>query len=179
IGLLCRGSRKGLPHRLQPRAGANRWCATPRRASRGTEPRRLEKGSVARLKAMWQALPAPAAQQSDVLHAKATQMREFAKRIRSHTSMQFAAPRVKGLPAGSQPLLNWKLRQFNLHRREFDPQALRNDTDPAPTVPPVPRYPGLHEEAAPRWAALMARARADDKDLVVPPAERARYEASF
>ena len=85
----------------------------------------------------------------------------------------------EGLPAGSQPLLNWKLRQFNLHRREFDPQALRNDTDPEPEVPPVPRYPGLHEEAAPRWAALMARARADDKDLVVPAAERARYEASF
>ena len=93
--------------------------------------------------------------------------------------MQFAAPRVKGLPAGSQPLLNWKLRQFNLHRREFDPKALRTDTDPEPKVPPVPRYPGLHEEAAPRWAALMARARADDKDLVVPAAERARYEASF
>ena len=57
-------------------------------------------------------------------------MREFARRIRSHSSMQFAAPRVKGLPAGSQPLLNWKLRQFNLHRREFDPKALRTDTDP-------------------------------------------------
>jgi len=71
------------------------------------------------------------------------------------------------------------LRQFNLHRREFDPKALRNDTDPEPKVPPVPRYPGLHEEAAPRWAALMTRARADDKDLVVPAAERARYEASF
>jgi hypothetical protein len=144
-----------------------------------TEPGKPEVGPVATLKAMWQAFPAPTAHQPEVLHAKAIEMREFAKRIRSHTSMQFAAPRVKGLPAGSQPLLNWKLRQFNLHRREFDPQALRNDTDPEPKVPPAPRYPGLHEEAAPRWAALMARARADDKDLVVPAAERARYEASF
>src|SRR4029079_12564025 len=101
------------------------------------------------------------------------------KRIRSHTSMQFAAPIVKGLPAGSQPLLNWKLRQFNSHRREFDAKALRNDTDPEPVIPPAPRYPGLHRDAAPRWAALMARSRAGDTDLVVPAGERTRYEASF
>ena len=93
--------------------------------------------------------------------------------------MQFAAPVVKGLPPASQPLLNWKLRQFNTHRREFDPKSLRDDTEPAPPVPGKPRYPGLHQDAAPRWAALMAIARADDKDLVVPAAERARYEASF
>src|SRR4030095_4146509 len=144
-----------------------------------TEPGKPAVGPVTTLKAMWQAFPAPTPHQPAVLHAKAIEMREFVKRIRSHSSMQFAAPRVKGLPAGSQPLLNWKLRQFNLHRREFDPQALRNDTDPAAKVPPVPRCPRFHEEAAPRWAALMARARADDKDLVVPAAERARYEASF
>ena len=54
---------------------------------------------------------------------------------------------MAGLPAGSQPLLNWKLRQFNLHRREFDGRALRNDTDPEPTIPPPPRYPGLHQDA--------------------------------
>ena len=34
-------------------------------------------------------------------------------------------------------------------------------------------------EAAPRWAALSAKARADDPDLVVPAAERSRYEAAF
>src|SRR6185503_11462683 len=86
---------------------------------------------------------------------------------------------VRGLPAGSQPLLNWKLRNFNLHRNEFDRTALRNDTDPPPAVPTIPRYPGLHQEAAPRWAALTARARAGDLDLVVPAQERLRYETSF
>ena len=136
-------------------------------------------GPVATLRAMWRALPTPPASQPDRLRAQTTEMREFVTRIRSHTSMQFAAPQVKGLPPGSQPLLNWKLRQFNLHRREFDRAALRNDTDPVPAVPPPPRYPGLHQEAAPRWAALMARARAGDTDLVVPAAERGRYEASF
>jgi hypothetical protein len=45
--------------------------------------------------------------------------------------------------------------------------------------PPIPRYPGLHQEAAPRWAALSANARAGDPVLVVPAADRARYEVSF
>ena len=136
-------------------------------------------GPVGMLQAMWRALPAPRGNGVDQPGPKTIEMREFVRRIRLHTSRQFAAPRVKGLPPGSQPLLNWKLRQFNLHRREFDPRTLRNDTDPEPAIPPAPRYPGLHQEAAPRWAALMARARAGDTDLVVPAAERTRYEASF
>ena len=67
--------------------------------------------------------------------------------------MQFAAPIVKGLPAGSQPLLNWKLRQFNLHRREFDPKALRNDTDPTARRPrsrDIPDFTGKQRPDGPR-----------------------------
>jgi hypothetical protein len=146
-----------------------------------TEPGQPDVGPIATLQAMWRTLPAPAPgpDQIAAVRAASIEMREFVRRIRGQTSMQFAAPRVAGLPPGSQPLLNWKLRQFNLHRRKFDRTALRNDTDPEPAVPPPPRYPGLHQEAAPRWAALMARARAGSKDLIVPAAERARYEASF
>jgi mono/diheme cytochrome c family protein len=144
-----------------------------------TEPGKSEVGPTAKLQAMWSALPSPNAGQPDTVRAKCAEMRDFVIRIRSHTAMQFAAPVVRGLPAASQPLLNWKLRQFNLHRREFDPKALRNDTDPEPEAPEIPRYPGLHREAAPRWAALMAKARVGDSDLVVPAAERPRYEASF
>jgi hypothetical protein len=99
--------------------------------------------------------------------------------VRHDTAMQFAAPLVRGLPAGSQPLLNWKLQQFAAHRRESDPKALRNDSDPPMVAPPIPRYPGLHQEAAYRWAALVDRSRSTDKDLIVPAAERARYQASF
>ena len=93
--------------------------------------------------------------------------------------MQFTAPLVSGLPAGSQPLLNWKLKQFAEHHNDSDPNDLRNDTDPPPVAPEIPKYPGLHEESAFRWAALTDKARAGDDDLVVPAAERARYEASF
>jgi hypothetical protein len=128
---------------------------------------------------MWRALPAPGAGQPDVARVKCIEMRDFVVRIRKHTAMQFAAPMVEGLPAGSQPLLNWKMRQFAAHRRESDPRDLRNDDGPPPAVPDIPGYPGLHAESAPRWAALSARARADDPDLVVPAAARVRYEASF
>jgi hypothetical protein len=126
-------------------------------------------GPVLKLQKMFAATPAPDFQA----------MEDFAVRIRANTGMQYAAPKVKGLPPGSQPLLNWKLREFATHRRESDPAALRNDTDPPPVVPAIPKYAGLHQEAAPRWAALVAKARAADMDLVVPAAERKRYEAAF
>jgi Protein of unknown function (DUF1592)/Protein of unknown function (DUF1588)/Protein of unknown function (DUF1587)/Protein of unknown function (DUF1585)/Protein of unknown function (DUF1595) len=136
-------------------------------------------GPVLKLQKMFQALPPPAAAQTGGLNAKCTEMGNFVKKIRAHTAMQFAAPVVKGLPAQSEPLLNWKLKQFAEHRRDSDPKDLRNDTDPPPVVPVIPPYPDLHEEAAPRWAALSAKARADDTDLIVPHAQRAQYEAAF
>ena len=136
-------------------------------------------GPVLKLQKMWLALPAPNEHEPDVLHAKCVAMRDFVVKIRAHTAMQFAAPVVKGLPAASQPLLNWKLREFAEHRRDSDPHDLRNDNDPPEVVPDIPKYAGLHKEAAVRWAALSAKARAGDADLVVPAAERSRYEAAF
>ena len=128
---------------------------------------------------MWRALPAPGETQPDVLRAKCVEMRDFVVRIRKHTAMQFAAPVVKGLSAYSQPLINWKFRQFDSHRRDFDRNALRIESDPPPVVPEIPKYPGLGQESAVRAAALMQKARAGDPDLVVPAGERARYEAAF
>ena len=142
------------------------------------EAARQEVGPIATLQAMWRAVPPPGLS-PEWVRAKCIQMREFVIRIRNHTAMQYAAPVVKGLPAASQPLMNWKLRAFASHRRDSDPHALRNDTDPPPVVPEIPKYARLHGEAAVRWAALMETARAGDADLVVPSAERPRYEASF
>ncbi len=144
---------------------------------------RQEVGPIARLQGMWRALPAPdpaqPGSQGPGVRANCEQMRDFVVRIRRDTGMQYAAPVVKGLPAASQPLLNWKLREFAAHRRDFDPKSLRNDTDPPMVVPEIPKYAGLHREAAFRWAALIRKSRSEDPDLVVPAAERTRYEASF
>ena len=142
-----------------------------------------EVGPIAKLQAMWRALPAPNPNQldpkSNTLREQCLEMRDFVVKIRKHTAKEFMAPKVKGLPPGSQPLLNWKLYEFAAHRREFEPKDLLNDTDRPPEVPAIPRYPGLHQEAGPRWAALSSKARSGDSDLVVPAAERPRYEASF
>lgn len=142
-------------------------------------------GPINKLQRMWRALPSPprsnamADKLPDGVAAQCREMRDFVVKIRTHTAMQFAAPVVKGLPPGSQPLLNWKLSEFAAHRRDSDPKNLRNDNDPPEVVPVIPKYPGLHREAAPRWAALSAKARFGDQDLVVPAAQRQRYQAAF
>jgi hypothetical protein len=93
--------------------------------------------------------------------------------------MEFAAPVVKGLSAYSPPLINWKFRQFNANRRNFDRAALRMASDPPPVVPEIPKYPGLGQESAVRAAALMLKNRAGDNDLIVPDGQRERYDAAF
>jgi hypothetical protein len=135
-------------------------------------------GPVLKLQKMFLALPDPGKAtpaQMNAVHTQCVAMRDFVIKIRTHTAMQFAAPVVAGLPGQSEPLHNYKLQEFAEHRRESDPKDLRNDNDPQPVVPSIPRYPPLHQDAAPRWAALSAGARADDTDLIVPHAERARY----
>jgi len=178
-----------------------------------TGQRREEVGPIAKLQEMWKLLPAPVAGKTDepALRAKCEEMRDFVKKIRHHTAMQFTAPELSGppapvtrpgeavvtdglerpgrggrggmrprsLPAASQPLLTWKYTQFNTHRRDFDPGALRLDSDPPQTAPAIPRFAGLHAEAAVRWAAVMKAAQLADPDLVIPAAKRAAYEDSF
>jgi hypothetical protein len=138
-----------------------------------------EAGPIAKLRAMWRSLPAPNRGESDEVRAKCVEMRDFVVRIRKHTAMEFAAPVVKGLSPTSQPLMNWKLKQFNEHRRKFDPKALRMENDPPPDVPSIPKYPGLGRESAFRATAIMLKNRAGDRDLVVPVGQRARWEAAF
>lgn len=139
-------------------------------------------GPVLTLQKMFMALPDPKTmKQMSGVSAQCVAMRDFVVKIRAHTAMQFAAPHVEGLPGQSEPLQNYKLQEFAEHRRESDPKDLRNDNDndPPSVLPVIPRYPPLHEDGAPRWAALSAKARADDADLIVPHAQRARYEAAF
>ncbi|MDP9169803.1 MAG: DUF1587 domain-containing protein, partial [Acidobacteriota bacterium] len=53
-------------------------------------------GPIAKLQKMWRALPAPDANQPDLVRAECAEMRDFVVRIRAHTAMQFTAPKVKG-----------------------------------------------------------------------------------
>ncbi len=134
------------------------------------EAAKQEVGPIKKLQTMWLALPAPGTAKADPPREKFTAMRDFVVKIRQDTAMQFAAPIVKGLPGGSEALMDWKLQQFAAHHRDSDPNDLRNDEDPPPVMVVIPKYPGLHQDGAPHWAAVTAKARADDADLVVPKA---------
>ena len=138
-----------------------------------------EVGPIRKLQTMWQALPAPGADKAEPPRQQFIALRDFVVRIRKDTGMQYAAPVVKGLPGGSEALMDWKLQQYADHRRDSDPRALRNDEDPPPVKPVIPRLPGLHQEGAPHWAAVIATSRVGDPDLVVPAALRGKYEAAF
>ncbi len=134
-------------------------------------------GPVSKVQGMWKALPGPS---DETVRAKCIEMRDYVARIRSHTAMQFASPLVKGLSSTSQPLMNWKLKNFASSRRKFDPGTLRLDSDPPLEVPAnMPKLAGLGQEAAVRWAALALKSRVGDKDLIIPAGQKSQYEASF
>lgn len=140
---------------------------------------KTEVGPVAKLQKLWHALPAPGPDKAEPAREKFTAIRDWVVRLRLDSGMQFATPIVKGLPGASEALMDWKLQQYAIHRRDFDPASLRNDEDPTPAPPTIPKYPGLHQDGAPRWAAVIRKSRLDDQDLIVPKAQRAKYEASF
>ncbi len=77
--------------------------------------------------------------------------------------------------------MNWKLRQFASHRREFDRNALRMASDPPLESGEIPKRigTGLGRNAEARGAALALQARAAAAELVVPDGQRERYEAAF
>src|SRR4029077_1238399 len=69
-----------------------------------SQTRAAEVGPIAKLQAMWKALPAPvsrklSAKEAEALRARYVEMRDFVVRIRKNTSLQFSAPAVNGPPA--------------------------------------------------------------------------------
>jgi hypothetical protein len=136
-------------------------------------------GPVAKLETMWNALPQPGSGNGGELTVKTQAMENFVTRIRAHTAMQFAAPIVKGLPGQSEPLHNWRLQEYADNHTKSDPADLRADNVREAAPPRIPKYPPLHEDASPRWAAISANARYGDADLVYPAAQKAKYEKAF
>ncbi len=136
-------------------------------------------GPVAKLQAMWNALPAPKAGDSGEMIVETQAMENFVTRIRAHTAMQFAAPIVKGLPGQSEPLHNWRLQEYADNHTKSDPNDIRPDNVREPTPQAIPKYPPLHEDASPRWAVISANDRYGDADLVYPAGQKAKYQKAF
>ena len=150
-------------------------------------------GPLAKLQTMWRSLPVPKHDQAGLARDGANRMRDFVVRMRKDTALVFASPMVKGLSVRTQPLMNWKLRAYATHRRDFDRAALRVDGETPPVEPKIP----LGRDGKPvgyglvglgpngeDLTALKAQVRAyasrmENADLVVPAGERVRYEAAF
>jgi hypothetical protein len=150
-------------------------------------------GPLAKLQATWRSLPVPKSDQADLARDGANRMRDFVVRMRQDTSLVFASPTVKGLSVRTQPLMNWKLRAYATHRRDFDRAALRVEGEAPPIEPTIP----LGRDGKPvgyglvglgpngeDLTALKAQVRAyasrmENADLAVPAGQRASYEAAF
>ena len=89
-------------------------------------PRGAEEGSRADQEAaddVANACLLPGANKAEPAREKFTAMRDWVVRIRQDTGMQYAAPVVKGLPGGSEALMDWKLQMYADHRRDSDPRG--------------------------------------------------------
>jgi hypothetical protein len=143
-------------------------------------------GPLAKLQTMWRALPVPE-KGSDPFLDQFIQMRDFVVRMRKDTSLKFSSPVVKGLSVASQPLMNWKNRQYATHRRDFERAALRVADEPPPVEVKTPETRrglvggGQNGEDLNALYALAEQyqSRMKNPDLEVPAGQRARYEAAF
>ena len=143
-----------------------------------------EAGPLAKLQSMWRALPAPKGKQPDSVREDCARMRDFVVRLRKLTSPIFRSPVVPGLAPSSQPLMNWKLKEFATHRRDFDRAALRVEGEPPPSEAALTldrgAVGGTKDQAAVKeWVAEILEGRLKDPDLAVPAGQRERYEAAF
>jgi hypothetical protein len=135
-------------------------------------------GPVAKLQGMWNALPAPGGDVATV-QIQTVAMRDWLQKLRSDTAMNFAAPKVKGLPGQAQPLHNYRLEEYAQNHRGSDPAALRADNEPAAKPQVAGRFPGLHADATPHWMIVLGNARIGDTDLVYPAGQKDKYQKAF
>jgi hypothetical protein len=151
-----------------------------------------EIGPLATLQAMWLALPVPKAGQPELAREGSEAMRAFVTRMRKDTALTFASPRVAGLNPATQPLMNWKLRAYASHRRDFDRTALRVEGEAPPPAPSMPLRngkpvgfglvgvgPNGEDLTAIKAQVVAYPSRLANPDLVVPAGGRARYEEAF
>jgi Protein of unknown function (DUF1587)/Planctomycete cytochrome C len=143
-------------------------------------------GPLAKLQGMWRALPVPKGTQPELARQGCIEMRDFVVRIRLLTSEIFHSPVVAGLSTTSQPLMNWKLKSFATHRRDFDRIALRVEGEPPPPESALVLDRAASAGITPEdeaqiknYVASLLEGRRKDPDLAVPAGGRKRYEAAF
>ena len=134
-------------------------------------------GPLARVQAMWQALPAPGPGRSDTAEAGRTALRDYIAQLRKKIEPRFLNIVAGNVNAAQQPFMIWKNVQYASHRMTFDPRQLQVEGEPAPP-PYVGPEPGAASAFGPGRTVLITNTPGDP-DLAVPAGQRARYEAAF
>ncbi|MFN0104879.1 MAG: DUF1592 domain-containing protein [Bryobacteraceae bacterium] len=139
--------------------------------------RREEIGPLAKLQAMWRALPGPQAVQSNVARAGCEEMRSYIEKVRKKVEPRFINITAGAIGAAWQPLLIWKNTQYATHRRKFDSRQLQVEGEPPFNQDGVvePEW----ENAFGPGKTILVKNEAGDPDLFVPAGQRARYEAAW
>ena len=151
-------------------------------------------GPVAKLQAMWRALPVATPQSDPTVRQACEKMRDYVVKLRDQIIPDVPDLKSPGIISGSPVFVLWKNRQMVANRRRYDVTALQVEGQPvvqpvatssnAPTAggrgrPSIPVNPNAATSATYKMAS--ARTRVPEPELVVPadPAQRPAYEASF
>src|SRR5205823_6404871 len=109
-------------------------------------------GPIAKLQALWKALPAPDKAHPDPAREGCAAMREYVTGLREKVAWKFNNLNLpSGFSTGGQAFIMWKNRQYATHRRLLDPNTLQ--VGGVPTKPRVMtarrRRNGMPEMAEP------------------------------
>ncbi|HYI93177.1 MAG TPA: DUF1592 domain-containing protein [Bryobacteraceae bacterium] len=136
-----------------------------------------EVGPLAKLQAMWRALPAPQKNQTNIARAGCEGMRSYIASVRQKVEPRFINITAGPIGTAWQPLLIWKNTQYATHRRKFDPRQLQVEGEPPFNQKDV---------VEPEWdnafgpgKTILVENKPGDPDLLVPAGQRARYEAAW
>lgn len=132
-----------------------------------------EVGPLAKLQAMWRALPAP----PKSARAGCEEMRAYIAGVRKKVEPRFINITAGPIGTAWQPLLIWKNTQYATHRRKFDARQLQVEGEPPFSQKDVVE-PEWDNPFGPGKTILVENAPGDP-DLFVPKGQRVRYEAAW
>jgi hypothetical protein len=143
-------------------------------------------GPLAKLQAMWRALPVPSERERSRAEGPARAgidaMRDYVVQLRKKIAFTYTPIRVKGLGETAQPFLMYRNRQYANNRTSYNRAALRVEGEEmsAPALArPQANAPAGQFDALDNHSKGGAASAAPDPDLTVPAGKRAEYEAAF
>jgi hypothetical protein len=139
-------------------------------------------GPVARLQAMWRALPPPRGRDADGAAEGSERMRGFVVELRRKLEPRFAPLTAGTLRGTAQPFAMWRNREFASHRMTYDRGALQIEGEARPVLAaaPAPKKAAADDDVEEDEQPAQGPSRqGPDADLRVPAGDRARYEAAF